>query len=347
MAAVAVAALLTVGLGCGRGPRRIPYIPPALPEWSAPYRSPKGLRLHVFVTTGSLAPPRGIIGGPWGERATLEVPVFLIEHPRAGLILVGTGLSSALAESAQEHLGWFLVRLIRPTVEKGQDIISQMKGAGLDPEKVTQVILPDCRFPQTGDLRSLADATVTVAQKERAWALRAGVVSGVRREDVLAVRRWNPVDFTSAAPLGTIPRAVDLLGDESVWLLGLPGYTPGAMAVLVRLASGSIVLGEGVAPLAQTVTTPVVPVVASDPDEWWESAWRLKRFRELVSGVVVIPGFETWASVDEPPPNVHVHTVEEGQGDERGAGDLRGADRPKQPPFPLPDTPTSPPPFGR
>lgn len=346
IAAVAVAGLLTAGTGCGRGPRRIPYIPPVLPEWSAAYRSPRGLRLHVFTTTGSLAPPRGMVGGPWGERVPVEVPAYIIEHPRGGLILVGTGLSSALAESAEEHLGWLLATLIRPTVKDGQDIARQMKAKGFDPEKVARVVLPDCRFSETGQLASFSNATVTVARKERVWAQRAGVGSGVRREDLLAVRRWNPVDFSEAEPLGTIPRAMDLLGDESVWLLALPGYTPGTMAILVRLASGPVVLAGGVAPLARTLTAPTVPMVASDPDAWWESAWRLKRFRELVKGVVVIPGFEPAVPAQPARRDVHVHDVE-GHEDAPEAGEPQRRDRPRRPSFPLPDTPTTPPPFDR
>jgi glyoxylase-like metal-dependent hydrolase (beta-lactamase superfamily II) len=310
-----VGGALIVVLGCEQ-PRRIPYIPPDLANWSDTQRGPKGLRLHVFTSTGSLAPPRAVFGGPSLERATIEVPAFLIEHPRAGLTLVGTGLAEALVEAPQAYLGWLLVSIVSPAVQDGQDIMSQLETAGLAADQVRRVILPDCRFPQTGAITRFPTAEVVVAEAERTWALHAGPAAAVQRADLEAVRRWEPVDFADAEPVGTFPRGRDLLGDGSVVLLAAPGYTPGTMAVLIRLASGPVVLAGGAAPLAGTMRTPVVPRVATDPDRWWISAWRLKRLRELAAGLVVAPGFEESGLEDAERRDVRVHRP---QIDEAGA----------------------------
>jgi hypothetical protein len=56
--------------------------------------------------------------------------------------------------------------------------------------------------------------------------------------------------------------------------------------------------------------TPVVPRVATDPDRWWISAWRLKRLRELAAGLVVAPGFEGSTLEDEERRDVRVHHTE-------------------------------------
>ena len=344
-ATILIMVALVAGVGCGRAPRRIPYIPPDLANWSDTYRGPEGLRLHVFETTGSLAPPGGLLGGSWLEPATLEVPAFLIEHPRAGLIVVGTGLAPALGVSPEKHLGWFLASVAKATAKEGQDLVSQMKRAGFAPEKVRRLILPDCRFPQTGQITGFSQAEVSATEAERVWALRAGASSAVRRDDVLAVRRWETIDFGDAKPVGTFSRAKDLLGDGSVLLIDAPGYTPGTMAVLVRLVRGPVILAGGVAPLARTLRTPVVPAVAADADRWWDSAWRLKRLRELAVGLVVVPGFEKSALDADGRSDVRVHRTERVR--ETEPHPSRGGQRREQPSFPVQDPPTSPPPLGR
>jgi glyoxylase-like metal-dependent hydrolase (beta-lactamase superfamily II) len=359
-------------IGCEQ-PRRMPYVPPDLHNWKDARPTVRGLRLHLFTTTGSVDPPAGLFGGSWATRVALEVPAFVIEHPRAGAILVGTGLSPALREQPERHLGWLLARVARPSVEEGDDLRSQLEAAGFAPARIRRVILPDCRFPQTGGLSAFGDAEVLAGRADREWGLRSGLGSGVQREDLLTVQRWQPVDFAAGKPLGTLARAVDLLSDGSVWLLDVAGYTPGSMAVLVRLPKGPVVLAGGAVPLASTLRTPVLPPVATDGDGWWEAAWRLKRLRELAE-ILVVPGFDLSAVDDKPRPDVVLHRVatrnaggegarddkDEGQGggmkgrrDKRkNGGDKRSPmDQPVQPrpnpSFPLPDPPATPPPMQR
>ncbi len=337
-------------IGCER-PRRMPYVPPDLHNWTEAQRPPRGLRLHVLATTGSVDPPAGLFGGAWTTRVALEIPAFVIEHPHAGPILVGTGLSPALRETPERHLGWLLTRLVRPSVEEREDLGSQLEAAGFAPARVRRVILPDCRFPQTGGLSGFREAEVLAGRAEREWALRSDLASGVQREDLLAVQRWQPVDFAAAKPLGTLARSVDLLGDGSVYLLDVAGYTPGAMAVLVRLPKGTVVLAGGAVPLASTLRTPILPPIATDPDGWWESAWRLKRLRELAD-VLVVPGFELAAVENEPRPDIVVHRIGTAKAEDRAEGKGRSpVGEPRQPrsnqPFPLPDPPATPPPMRR
>lgn len=349
-----IAAVLMVGIagmiGCEQ-PRHMPYVPPDLHNWNDTYRSPRGLRLHVLATTGSVDPPAGLFGGSWTTRVALKVPAFVIEHPRAGPIVVGTGLSPALRDAPEQHFGWLLTQLLRPSVGEREDLGSQLEAAGFAPSRVRRVILPDCRFPQTGGLFMFREAEVLAGRADREWALRSNLAAGVQREDLLAVQRWDPVDFATAKPLGTLTRAIDLLGDGSVWLLDVAGYTPGAIAVLVRLPDGPVVLAGGAVPVVSTLRTPILPPVATDADGWWESAWRLKRLRELAD-VVVVPGFELSTLEDRPRSDVVMHRAETAKPDgehEKDRSPIKpgGSGRPDQPQFPMPDPPATPPPMGR
>jgi hypothetical protein len=278
---------------------------------------------------------------------TLDVPAFLIEHPRAGLIVVGTGLAPSLRQNPEAELGWLVAALVEVTVKDGQDLMRQLKDAGFAPEKVRRVILMDCRFPQTGQVAQFPEADVTVARAEREWALGAGFASGVRRADVLAVHRWDPIDMTDTEPLGTFPHAQDLLGDGSVMLLDASGYSPGTTAVLVRLASGPVVIAGGVAPRAGTLRAPIIPAVATDREQWWLAIWRLKRFRELAEGLLVIPGFDASAFEDDDArADLRLHRVASSSEKKEGTSEPPGRRR-EQPALPVPDPPAVPPPFGR
>jgi glyoxylase-like metal-dependent hydrolase (beta-lactamase superfamily II) len=120
-------------------------------------------------------------------------------------------------------------------------------------------------------------------------------------------------------------------------LLDTPGYTPGTMAVLVRLPVGPVVLGGGAVPFGETLRMPAVPLVATNGDDWWLSAWRLKRFRELAEGLTVLPGFDVAGLVeDSARPDIRIHRTTDGETPE--------SRRERRPGFPIPDPPTSPPP---
>ena len=60
------------------------------------------------------------------------------------------------------------------------------------------MVLLDCRFPQTGGLARFSEADVVVARVERDWARAGSSTSGVVESDLLAVDRWEPIDFTDA-----------------------------------------------------------------------------------------------------------------------------------------------------
>src|SRR3712207_2871185 len=110
-------------------PLRLPYVPPELHHWPRPYRGVGGLRLHVFHT-GTVTVPGKFVsrGGSLLATHTLDTLVFVVEHPRHGLVLFGTGLNRKVAENPGRYLGAVLTFLGRPEMEKGQDILSQLNG---------------------------------------------------------------------------------------------------------------------------------------------------------------------------------------------------------------------------
>ena len=159
-----VLVLLTCA-GCEE-PLRLPYIEPALHNWPENYHGVAGLKLHIF-NTGSIQVPSRVVyhSGSLQQRQALDILVFGIEHPKHGLILVGTGLNRAIAQDAEHYLGGFRSAIGAAHMEPEQDILSQLKTAQLSSDKVSFVVLPDLRLDHAGELESFSHATVVVTSR--------------------------------------------------------------------------------------------------------------------------------------------------------------------------------------
>lgn len=279
-------------------PLRLPYVLPELHNWPTPYKGVAGLRLHVF-NTGKIEVPAKVVyreGSVW-EKQTVDVLVFAIEHPRQGIILFGTGLNRALADDSAQHLQGWLTILGKPTMAQGQEITTQLSKAKLSQEKVRHVILPDLRFDHTGEVESFPTTPVIVAVSEHLAATGSDADYLSLSEEYDQVRTWQFVNFTDATPLGTFSAHRDLFEDGSILILDATGTTAGGLAVLVRLPSGPVLLCGNLAWTTAQYLYARFPGLLFDRKAWWEKIWRLKKFKELVPELVVLPDHE-WATVE-------------------------------------------------
>lgn len=289
--------LLVVLIACEE-PLRLPYITPELHNWPKSYRGVRGLRLHVFHT-GTIEVPGKLVY----RRAsilhthTLDILVFVIEHPRHGLILVGTGLNRNIAVNPQRYLGVLLTTLGNPAMEEGQDILSQLKKAKLSEKKVRYLILPDLRLDHTGEVESFAAAQVVVATAEHTEAIDRDGVGLYLSQEYDNVREWRFIDFAGAKPLGTFRAHKDLFDDGSVLLIDVTGATAGGLAVLVRLPTAPVLLCGNLAWTQENYLHARLPGLLFDREAWWEKVWRLKKFKDLVPALVVLPDHD-WAAVE-------------------------------------------------
>src|SRR5215510_11982310 len=290
--------LLLILVSACEKPLRLPYVTPELHDWPKPYKGVIGLRLHIF-NTGTLAVPNKLVyrDGSLLDTVSLDILVFVIEHPRYGLILVGTGLNRKIADGAERYLGAFRTSLGAPRMEKGQDILSQFKRAKLPGEKVRYIILPDLRLDHTGELESfpLAQPIVASAEYEAAMDEQENAFSLSQEYD--KVREWRFIDFVGAKPLGTFRMHRDLLGDSSVLLIDVTGATAGGLAVLVRLPTAPVLLCGNLAWTKQQYFYTRLPGLLFDRDAWWEKIWRLKKFKDLVPELAILPDHD-WAAVE-------------------------------------------------
>ncbi len=287
--------LMLFAAACDK-PLRLPYITPELHNWPRSYKGVAGLQLHIF-NTGTIEVPERLVyqGGSIFTSRSLDIPVFVIAHPRQGFVLFGTGLNRALAKDPRSYLGFLLTSFGNPTVGEGQDIVSQLEKAKLSHDTVRHVILPDLRFDHTGELERfpLARAIVTSAEHTAAMDQKGGGL--YMPAEYSKVREWQFINF-DAKPLGTLRAHQDLFGDGSVLLLDVTGATAGGLAVLVRLPTAPVLLCGNLAWTKENYFRARLPGLLFDREAWWEKVWRLKKFKELVPELVVLPDHD-WAAV--------------------------------------------------
>ena len=283
-------------------PLRPPYLKPELQNWPETYQGTPGLALHVFQTGQFTLPGRLVYEGESLLRSlTLDVLVFVVDHPDQGLILFGAGLNRALADTPadepQIYLETVLAAVGQVQLAGGQDIVAQLEAAQLSADKVTHIIAPDLRPDHAGELERFSNAIVVVTQAEHAAALEQTEWGVYLAKEYDQVAQWKFIDFDHAEPLGMLPHAQDLFGDGSVVLLDATGMTAGGLAALVRLPSGPVLLCGNLAWTRQQYFYTRLPGVAFDREAWWDKVWRLKKWQELAPELIVLPDHD-WPEVE-------------------------------------------------
>jgi glyoxylase-like metal-dependent hydrolase (beta-lactamase superfamily II) len=271
-------------------PLRLPYVRPELQNWPKSYQGVAGLKLHVFKT-GEVTALKKLAyrGSSLLDTLVLDILVFAIEHPRHGIILVGTGLSRGVAQEAESYLGAFRTAIGLPSMAEGQDLFSQLAAANLSEKRVRTIILPDLRFSHTGELENFPTAEVVVTATEYAAATEEEESALSISDEYDGVKHWRFIDFVDATPLGAFRAHRDLFGDGSVLLIDVAGATAGGMAILVRLPHAPVLLCGNLALTAEQAQYVREPGFTVDRAAWWENAWRLKKFAELAPELIVLP----------------------------------------------------------
>jgi len=299
----------------------IPRIEPTLYNWHEHYRSAETPRVHVF-DTGRLSLPAGFVqhGGNWFESRALSVPAFVIEHPSKGLTVFDTGLSTAVVDEPGRYMGLLWATLVPVAAAERQDLASQMRAAGLAPEDVAFVVLSDMHFDHAGGVEAFPNAQIVVARTERQAALDDAWYDWYFPSDYDDVPRWLEIDYGEGAPFATFAAHHDLLGDGSVVLVDLHGHSAGSQGVVVRTESGPVLLTGNAAPTEDSWRYAARPAYTFDRHAWWEQAWRIKKFVDLVPTATVIAGHDLRALERTRNPAIEVHSfgrvsVETGAGD--------------------------------
>lgn len=202
-------------------------------------RRPAALRLLAIVLDPSWTP-------------LLPILTWVIEHPE-GRFVVDTGERAAASDidsymAADPANRWFFKRNLPMFVNPAEELATQLRGLGLDPEDRQTVVLTHLHGDHAGGLGCFPNAEFLVARAEYEGQLRRpmGAVRSLWPEG------WAPRLIAHGGPaLGPFPATHALTRAGDLLLVPTPGHSYGHQSVLLRdgersyLFAGDLAFSEG------------------------------------------------------------------------------------------------------
>lgn len=277
---------------------------------------------HVTMrpwSTGEMGAPRGYlqridepfakVRSLWrGARKRFEqwlpCPVFLLEHPTAGRILIDTGLPAATAHDTRAAIGRIgsMMYGIRATEE--QPLPARLRAAGIPRGGIDVVVMTHLHVDHAGALSELDGPIVIVSKDE--WRSAHGSklrARGYLRSQYDLAHDTRLVDFDSERTdsFASFGRSFDLFGDGSVVLVSTPGHSHGHLSVVARLKDRECLIAGDAIYTRDSLDSGVLPLVAADEHRYKRSLREIRAYMQMTPSALVIPGHDPafWESLAE------------------------------------------------
>ena len=161
-----------------------------------------------------------------------------------------------------------------------RSLLNQLKQIGVSPEKIGTVGISHYHDDHIGQARHFPGAKLVIGQAD--WN---AVKNEERRKDA---REHLAPWIGGAGKVAPASGDVDLFSDGSVIMLALPGHTPGHNALLVRLASGPVLLSGDQYHFTEAVKNRGVPSFNANRADTLASHDRFDRIASNLNAKVII-----------------------------------------------------------
>ena len=225
---------------------------PAAPE-SAQLRleellSPGPLKHEVHIS----ARTEGDLGGlldlsdPQGPplkkgKVPIVLPIHLFEHPEHGVWVVDTGVSQGFVEGTKEPAKG-LLRAAAGSIHGEKSLKSVVAGRDLRGVLITHAHLDHVLgLPDVPP-----EVPVYLGPGELEERLGRNLLTHRTTQYAFAGHDLRSWDYDKGVQLGPVDKALDVLGDGSLWALFSPGHTPGSTAFLARTTEGPVLIAGDV-----------------------------------------------------------------------------------------------------
>jgi N-acyl homoserine lactone hydrolase len=273
--------------------------------------------LHPLLCGRALAPPAYLVREPgrlgWrralglgvGRSDWLPVPIqaFLLEHPGAGPVLVDAGLHPSVAVKPVESFGRVGALVFRGLqMDAGQALPAQLRGRGIDPDRVSTVVMTHLHVDHASGISEFPHATFVVSRAEWDAATSQGQLHGYMKRQFDHAFDYRLLDFDGPDPksFSGFARSFDLFGDGSVRSVYTPGHTLGHMSVVARTAGGEVLLAGDAIYLRRTIDDGRPPHRSEDEHLFHRSLREIRQYVRETPDAVVVPGhdWEAWQRLD-------------------------------------------------
>src|SRR5919109_2188383 len=224
-------------------------------------------------------------GTPW----TVPVSSYLVVHPQ-GRLLFDTGVHCQSITDPIGRMGEERARRIRIRSQVGDDAVSQLARAGLQPDHITYVVNSHLHFDHCGGNEFFPHATFLVQRPELEAARRPGFVPAYSP---------SPIDFDHPLDYRTIDGEHDVFGDGMVILIPTYGHTPGHQSLLVRAGKGTqLVCASDACYTRENMDRDVLPKILWNASIMRDSLATLRTLRDR-AGATMLYGHHPaqWAAI--------------------------------------------------
>ena len=259
---------------------------------------------EFLARTGSSWKAWRSLRSPKEEWLRLPVPVFLLEHPGVGKILVDTGMHASVAVDPKQNMGGLIGRFYTFDMKPDQSAAAQLRGRGIEARDIDVVVMTHLHMDHASAISDFTEATYVLGEGE--WAAfnapRATFSGYIKKQAAHAVDYREVVyDTRLASSYSTFGHSFDLFGDGSVRLVYTPGHSVGHQSLIVRLADREALLaGDAVYNLGILENERRSQFV-QDEHNWRRSLREIQLYRRENPNALIIPSHdhEVWAGLEE------------------------------------------------
>ena len=258
---------------------------------------------ELMAMTGGRLKAFRSIRSPREEWLKVPVPVFLLEHPGAGLILVDTGLHASVAVDPKQNMGGLIGRLYRFEMEPEQTAAAQLRARGIEARDIKLVVMTHMHMDHASAISDFTEATYVLGEGE--WAAfngpRATFNGYVKKQGRHAVDYREVVyDTRLVSSYSTFGRSFDLFGDGSIRLVFTPGHSVGHQSLIVRLKGREALLAGDAIYFLDTLDHERRGAFLADEHNWRRSLREIQLYRSQNPDALIIPSHDDklWARLE-------------------------------------------------
>jgi len=208
------------------------------------------MKMHI-LGGGRLAMKKHIYVPSCTDKSEIiELPVMavLFRHA-AGNILFDTGCHPSVSTNAEARWGK-LARVMQPVGDHSNNVIDNLKVHGLTPKDINVVVNSHFHPDHCGCNAFFSNARFVVHEKELTAARAEGAV----------MQGYLPQEWKHPMPMIRCTNGYDVMGDEALVTIDLPGHTPGMMGLQVTLKNtGPVLLVSDAVSLRRNLDNDEIP----------------------------------------------------------------------------------------
>jgi N-acyl homoserine lactone hydrolase len=257
---------------------------------------------EFMATTGRLKMYRSFFGkrDRW---LPLPIPVFLIEHPSAGLILVDTGFHPSVAVDPKQNLGPVLGRLYSGNIrmKPEQAAAAQLRSRGITPDDISLVVMTHLHMDHASAVSEFTKPPYVLGEGEWNAFKTKGVRDGYVHKHVEHAIELHEIPYSSPkiSSYSTFGRSFDLFGDGSIRLVSTPGHTLGHQSLILRLKDREALLAGDAIYMLEILDSELRGFTMADEHKWRRSLREIQLYRRENPDALIVPGHDpkTWAGL--------------------------------------------------